>query len=338
MPNTDAKHLALWLRLWREEVALAEAGKLPEPLPAEVPPPARSSAIQPFDSFCVWPSDIRLLNPWLVRDVRRPLYFAVLGEWLDGLWLIAPFARFSIPATVGELNTGRGETDPKQDPLSVLSLWNAHTVPPEFAQESWFIDTLSEDELENAWEVFRQVMTGKALPPHLLRRVGPPLYHPADPRHDYLAEEANGLSPLGRAAEEYVARLKGAANVAPASNYAEMQGKLVESTLGRFEPALAGVAGTGGGGATLKLRVPDLGVRVTFRQDSRGERVVARVTLLTDSTLSHKLDGGVVIKAAKVVGKFSRGRSEFKATVLAGQIGLRDRRGKPLIVEIEPGS
>jgi len=337
MPNTDAKSLALWLRLWREEVALAEAGELPDPLPTSVSPPHKPSEVQSFDSFGVWTGDIRLLNPWLVREVRRPLYFAVLGEWLDGMWLIAPFARFSLPATVGEFNTGRGESDPRQSPLSVLSLWNAHTVPPEVVQQSWFLDTLSESELENAWEVFRQVMTGKALPPHLMERVGPPMHHPADPRHDYLAEEAGGLSPLGRSAEEYVSHLKDAVDVVPVSRETEVEDKWVESTLGQFGLAVAGAAATGGG-ITLKLHVPELEVRVTFRQDSRGERVIARVTSLIDSNVSHKLDGGVVMRGGKVVGKFARGRAEFKATTLSGKIGLRNRRGNPLVAIVETDS
>ena len=337
MPNTDAKTLALWLRQWREEVTLAEAGELPDPLPADVSPPEKPTGVQPFDSFGVFAGDIRLMNPWLVREVRRPLYFVVLGEWLDGMWLIAPFARFSLPATSGELSTGRGESEPKQDPLAVLSLWNAHTVPPEVVQQSWFIDTFSGDELESAWEVFRQVMTGKALSPHLSERVGPAIYHPADPRHDYLADEARGLSPVGILAEEYVTRLKEGASLAPVSQDSELEDEFVESTLGRFAPAVAGAAATGGA-VTLKLRVPELEVRVTFRQDARGERVIARVTPLNDSSISHKLDGGVVMKGGKVVGKFARGRAEFKAAALSGSIGLRDRRGKPLSAIVETDS
>ena len=295
MPNREAHNLALWLRRWREEATLAEAGDLPDPLPADVPAPSLPPEVHPFDSFGVWASDIRLLNPWLVRDVRRPLYFAVLGEWLDGLWLIAPFARFPEPATVGEWNTGRGETDSRQDPLAVLCLWNAHTVPFEVVSQSWFIDTLNEKEMENAWEVFRHVSTGKPLPSHLTERVGPPLYHPSDPRHEYLAEEVAGLRPLGRMAEEHVSRLEEVTGTIPVLAESETQDQLVESTLGRPELALAGEAATSGGGVTLKLRVPELGVRVTFRQDSRGERVVAKVTTLADSaTLTYKLDGGAV--------------------------------------------
>lgn len=337
MPNTDAKNLALWLRRWREELALAQAGELPEPLAAEVPVPSLPADVQPFDSFGVWTGDIRLLNPWLVREVRRPLYFAVLGEWLEGMWLIAPYARFSLPATVGELNTGRGESDPKQDPLAVLSLWNAHTVPPEVVQQSWFIDTLSGDELENAWEVFRHVTTGKPLSPLLAQRAGPPLYHPSDPRHDYLAEEAAGLSALGRSAEAYVALLKTGADFVPGPRETETEDNFVESTLGRFDLAIAGAAATGGA-VTLKLRLPELEARVTFRQDARGERVVARVTSLADSTISHKLDGGVVMRGGKIVGKFARGRAEIRAAALAGQIGLRDRKGKSVVAEIEPST
>lgn len=323
MPNSDAKRLAIWLRSWREELALAVAGELPEGLPADIPPPQFSSLVKPFHTLDVQ-GEIRLLNPWLVRDLRRPLYFAVLKEWLDGLWLIAPFGRFSEPGTVGEWNTGRGESDPRQAPLNVLCLWNAHTVPHEVLCQSWFIDILEQEELEKAWEVFRHVATGKPLPSQLTERVGPPLYHPADPRHDYLAEEAAGLRPLGRLAEEYVDRLQDLTHAVSPPAESETEDHWFDSNLGRREPS------------TLDLHVPALALRVTFRQDRHSERVVARVTLSADpSRSSSKLDGGVVMHAGKVVGKFSRGRAEFKADSLEGQIALRDRQGRPLVVEVE---
>jgi hypothetical protein len=58
--------------------------------------------------------------------------------------------------------------------------------------------------------------------------------------------------------------------------------------------------------------------------------VVASVTNLSDPATSHKLDGGVVIRGGKIVGKFTRGRCDFKAPALVGQIALRDRNGRPL--------
>lgn len=337
MPNPDAIKLALWLKRWREEVALAKAGELPELLPTDVPAPQLPTDVNSFDSFGVCASDIRLLNPWLVRDVRRPLYFAVLGEWLDGLWLIAPFARFPQPATVGEWNTGRGEADPKKDPLAVLCLWNALTVPPEVVSQSWFIDLFNEKEMESAWDVFRHITTGKFLPTNLAQRVGPPLYHPADPRNDYLEEEASGLRPLGKLAEDYVSRLEETSEPVQTPSETETEDKFVESALGVRELAIAGDAATTGG-KVLKLRVPELGIRVTFRQDARGEQVIARATRIADSTISYKLDGGSVMKSGKIVGKFVNGRAEFKASMLAGRIGLRDRKGKPLDVEVEHNS
>ncbi len=337
MPNANANNLVLWLRQWREELAAADAGDLPGPLPDDVPAPALAPNVQPFDRFGIWPSDVRLLNPWLVRDVRRPLYFAVLAKWLDGLWLMAPFSRFTLPATVGEWNTGRGEADPRQDPISILSLWNAHTVPPEVVQQSWFIDTLTEAEMANAWEVFRHVTTGKPLTPALRDRVGPPIYHPADPRNDYLAQEAAALRPLGNLAEQYVTRLAQSTSAPPTLVEAEPIDYLLESTIGPVEPALAGEAATKGGGATMKLRVLELAVRVTIRRDPNGDRAVAKVTSLEDhGPLSNKLDGGAIMKDGQVIGKFSRGRAVLPAAALSGRIGLRNRKGQPLRVELEP--
>jgi hypothetical protein len=328
MAQPDAERLALWLRRWREELALAEARGLPEPLPSDIPTPPRSSQVQPFDSPDLVHGEIRLLDPWLVRDVRRPLFIAVLKEWLDGLWLVAPFGRFPSPATPGEWQTGY-----PQDELAVLCLWNAHTVPLEVVRQSWWINNLESSELEDAWTVFRHVATGELLPAAVMPNVGPPLYHPADPRHDYLAEEVAGLRPLARLAEEYVDRLETKPSVSPSPGEMGVSDFSVISPLGRRLPV--GSRGGTGGGVILKLRVSSLEVRVTFRQDARGEAVFARVTRLNDSELSHRLDGGVVMAGGKAVGKFARGRAEFRAAALTVQIALRDRQGRPLSVEIE---
>ena len=332
MPQSDAERLALWLRRWREEGALEEAGALPEPLPADIPVPPRSSDVEPFDSPDLVHGEIRLLDPWLVRDLRRPLFVAVLKEWLDGLWLVAPFGRFPSPATPGEWLTGLS-----QDELAVLCLWNAHTVPLEVVRQSWYINKLEPGKIEDAWTVFQHVATGKVLPAKLVSNVGPPLYHPGDPRHDYLAEEAAALRPLARLAEEYVDRVQSEPRVPPSPREMGLPDFSVDSPFGRRH--LVGGRGGSGGGVALKLRIPSLGVRVTFRQkDARGEKAVARVTRLADSKVSHQLDGGVVIAGGKAVGKFARGFVEFKMASLAGKVCLRDRHGKPLMVEIEAAS
>lgn len=322
MPSPETKRFALWLSHWAEEKERADSGELPDGLPRGAPP-AASSVSRPFDSPDLVEGEIRVLDPWLVPDVRGPLFFIILQEWIDGMWLIAPFSRFPVPATVGEWETGR-----EHNQLGVLSLWNAHTVPDSVLKRSWFVDISEPQELENARAVFRHVATGAALPVNLLSEIGPPMYHPADPRHEYLASDAVALSPLAELAREY------AENSPRPSIEAEIADTLVSSPLGVFEPAVASSSASSGG-ISLILRVPSLGVRVTFRQDANGKQVVARVTDLFSSKRSHKLDGGIVVKAKKAVGKFGRGYAQFTALDLAGQIGLRDRNGRPLQVELE---
>jgi hypothetical protein len=322
MPSPETKRFALWLSHWAEEKERADSGELPDSLPPGITP-VTSKVSRAFDSPDLVEGEIRVIDPWLVPDVRGPLFFVILQEWIDGMWLIAPFSRFPVPATVGEWDTGR-----EHNQLGILSLWNAHTVPDSVLKRSWFVDVLEPRELENARAVFRHVATGATLPANLLNDIGPPMYHPADPRHEYLASDAIALSPLAELAREYVENLP----LAPIE--AEIADTLIPSPLGLFEPAVASSSASSGG-ISLILRVPSLGVRVTFRQDGSGKQVVARVTDLLSSKRSHKLDGGIVVKAKKAVGKFGRGYAEFTASTLAGQIGLRDRNGRPLQVEIE---
>lgn len=94
----------------------------------------------------------------------------------------------------------------------------------------------------------------------------------------------------------------------------------------------------GGSGAstTLKLRIPTLGVRVTFRlKGARGEKIFARVISVNDATVSHILDGGIVVAGGNVVGRFADGHVEFATSALAGQFGLRDSEGMPVETVVE---
>jgi hypothetical protein len=101
----------------------------------------------------------------------------------------------------------------------------------------------------------------------------------------------------------------------------------------------APMRGGSGAGTTLKLRIPSLGVRVTFRlKDARGEKAFARVVSLNDAKVSHILDGGIVIAGGNTVGQFADGYAEFATATLTGQIGLRDSQGKPLEAVVESAS
>ena len=107
------KLLAAWLAEWRLERELP-------------PPPAEkaSGTAVPADGHDapdltagggLARGDIILLPPVGEVAASRPVYVALLRESAPGVWLCAPFSRFSTPATEGEYATGRAF-----DPLKVV--------------------------------------------------------------------------------------------------------------------------------------------------------------------------------------------------------------------------
>lgn len=138
---------------------------------------------------------IRLMRGRKLDGEARELYVAVFRLWHDDLILTAPFSKFYVPALPGEL-----ELDREDAALSVICLWNAHTATREFLAQSWFVDELTETEMNEAWSVFRCVMTGSAVPEALRDRVGLPVYRKEDPRIAYQAEEIQLMKPFAVAA------------------------------------------------------------------------------------------------------------------------------------------
>lgn len=191
--------MADWLRLWEMDRRLSNVT-----LESEEESPARStvgqiaSLIKEFDGPAQSPGEIRLLSSLLVPSCPRPLYVAILADWEAGLWLIAPYGRFTEPATPGELQTNR-----EAAALRVLCLWNTHSVPSEVLRCSWLVDRMTKEEQEEAWRVFQHALTGKALPTSLEDRVGPPVFRAEDPRLEYQEQEVLFLAPLKARALEW---------------------------------------------------------------------------------------------------------------------------------------
>ena len=172
------KLLADWLAEWRLE------RELPPPPAEEVPDGAAAhgdgeNAPDLTVGGGLDRGDILLLPPVGEVASSRPVYVALLRQRGPGVWLCAPFSRFSTPATEGEYATGR-----VFDPLKVVCAWNATTVPASTLAKGWRTGRLSAAEVE----VLDAFASGERaeLPPS---RRGPPLVHPLDPRHDYIEEE-----------------------------------------------------------------------------------------------------------------------------------------------------
>ena len=197
--EAQLSRLQQWLAEYQYEQACIQSDPPPQPsgTTARHPVPVEiSSRVSPFDPG-VAPGQIRLFSARTLPEADRPVYIAVLSEWTPGWLLVAPYSRFSIPGTVGELDTGREAL-----PLRALSLWNSHTMPAEFLDESWIIDQLTREELRDALAVFRHITYGDDLPKELSSRVGLPIHHPSDPRIAYQSAESLMMSPLTIGASE----------------------------------------------------------------------------------------------------------------------------------------
>jgi hypothetical protein len=79
-------------------------------------------------------------------------------------------------------------------PLRVLCAWNARRMTPAQLADSWYVDDLSDEELGEAAALLQHLRFGQPVPDPLRGRTGPPLRHPADPRHEYLEEEEGLLA------------------------------------------------------------------------------------------------------------------------------------------------
>lgn len=188
VPSEQRKFLERWLLEWElacrggeREMDLETHGALGVEWPG---------VVMPFNAD-VQVGDVRLLSPNLLPEANRPVYVAVLSDWDDGRWLVAPFSAFTVPATRGELTML--VTD---HPLKTLCLWNARDISHRVLSQSWIVERMSDMEREAAWSVFRHVAIGSELTKSMWARVGAPVFHQDDPRREYQRDESRMLATL----------------------------------------------------------------------------------------------------------------------------------------------
>ncbi len=138
------------------------------------------------------PGQVRQLNPVMKADWDRPVIVLVLEVPDDGdIAVVVPFGPFSEPAFEGEFTTGIPD-----EGLSVLCIWNTTSLPLNTLGRSWWLTTVTDELLHEARILHGLLSTSKALPAELLERIGPPITHRLDPRHDYLDMEAGLLKDM----------------------------------------------------------------------------------------------------------------------------------------------
>ena len=199
-----AERLRRWLDDWEMDCRLRDAtppeGRSARPAPPSIAPPAPRSRLATGDGAepTVAQGQIRLLRPEAALSSLRPVYIAILAVSGEEC-LAAPHSPFDEPAVPGELLMTRQTLG-----LRVLCLWNARPIVRSTAEAAWWTDDLSVAELADALAVWRHVRDGVALPPGVADRVGPPLVHPLDPRHDYIEEAASEMDVIAGAGRRAV--------------------------------------------------------------------------------------------------------------------------------------
>src|SRR5690606_38221849 len=113
---------------------------------------------------------------------EQPRYAALL-EKTENFWRAVPFSRFPVPATPGEIATGREDI-----PLKVLCPWNLCLINSHRLVGGWVVDHLSPEE-KNLLNIALALTPDQHPPAALKGRHGPRLTHPFDPRHEYIDQE-----------------------------------------------------------------------------------------------------------------------------------------------------
>lgn len=198
--ENQRKKLADWLQAWQVETALAQdAGE--ETAHCDGPCVAGEISGEPEPTagqIRLWPA-----KGSAMRTADLPFYALVLPEGY-GTWRVVPFSTLSVPATPGEfrvLDTG---------PAQVLQGWNVRTLRRAGISHSWWVADLEERHVFAVlgWLTWLGSVAFplREVPPELQpgwhAQCGPPLLHPKDLRHEYMARE---WSRVGRALGEWEA-------------------------------------------------------------------------------------------------------------------------------------
>lgn len=148
--------------------------------------------IAPFD-IDIEEGQIRLLS-----QTEEESIVAVLKKWDKDIYLIAPYSRFSNPATETELLTERDTRG-----IRVLQLWNARTIPYHVLMCSWSLDDMTKEERTQTQEVLELSLTGRITSESTRENTGVPIFRPQDPRLEYKAKELEKFSVIDMACERY---------------------------------------------------------------------------------------------------------------------------------------
>lgn len=204
IPEAQQLSLGAWLTCYEIHQELSEGDAeetFADLIPETADSPLLSLQISPFALSPLSVGQIRLLSSKLVPEAEEPVFVAVIRQWEEeDSFLITPFSRYPFPAFTSELLTGKEE-----DELATLCVWNSVTLSSQSLQQSWMAGELSEEEVQDANQVFDWFLFGASLPESLNNRIGAPILYPDDPRIPYQSEQYQRCAGLVRLQQEEIA-------------------------------------------------------------------------------------------------------------------------------------
>lgn len=188
---------ALMLDAWLDERTV-DVGQDADGLPDEVKYVRQDNtrlarAAGDYDGEIV-SGQIRILSKRFTADPDVVPYVAVLDEDQDGKWIVAPFSKYSYPATPGEMATGIRHAG-----LRVIQAWNARAMHGSLLAKSYLFGEMPDSVRRDGLALFRHETAGVDLPEDFSSLRGCAIGMDADPRRDYIEETISRLRPLSTA-------------------------------------------------------------------------------------------------------------------------------------------
>ena len=191
LKGRDAATLDGWLEQYQVKNELSEVDNLfSQGEYSEKEMATLKSAVSDFNDDLA-AGQIRIWGSEMVKDKKNPPYFAVISEWDNDMWLVAPFSPLGLPANGGEMAT---ELDIPF--CETLQCWNARTVQSCLVARSWLVGTLPETIIQAAKDLFLNLTFGDELPENFSFLRGGPVLTQLDPRIRFLRQSKEQFSPL----------------------------------------------------------------------------------------------------------------------------------------------
>lgn len=251
------------------------------------------------------PGQIRLLS-----QTGELTYAVLLRRWGENAFVVAPFSRFSYPATDEELKT-------RYDGglyLQVLQIWNIRTALDGTLKRSWLIGIMPEEDIEDAWKMWESSLGGAEPEASVLERTGVPVFRADDPRIAYRDEEWNKFAKFDEEDARRAVFLDSELTVSsPCSACRSGEMRLAAAETEKNSVSFYSVADTG------------LMLQIEFSPHDR--RTVFSV-LDGSGRKTGKLDGCTVVEEENgAVGTFEKGLVEIGAECLADKFAVLDENG-----------